>query len=294
MFQQIGLKRARNRRRSKPRPKKKCEPSPVAKFKVGDKVRVKHGIRDTDYPDVPLDGWAGTISEVHEDGMYTVQWNKETLANVHPVVKRRSEKDGTVLEEYWLGDDDLELDLGGPFDIEQPTEIIVQPLSPKDQDDRIRMVFGLTSNDPLPEVNNQTLTAYRDYLAENLTFPFQAEYGEEYSQPERVKVIGLGDPDVQGFRPGRASLILFGHACIVTGCLLVTWGVYLLPHSEPTLSHIFGRPFFWGPISIGSGVCVIQHGFCRCISTSQRSAEADAEGCTEGHPGCRQRILGDG
>ena len=48
MFQQIGLKRARDRRRSKPMPKKKCEPSPVAKFKVGDKLRVKRGTRDTD------------------------------------------------------------------------------------------------------------------------------------------------------------------------------------------------------------------------------------------------------
>ena len=45
-----------------------------------------------------------------------------------------------VLEEYWLGDDDLEADTGGPLNIEQPTEITAKPLSPKDQDDRIRMV----------------------------------------------------------------------------------------------------------------------------------------------------------
>jgi uncharacterized protein YodC (DUF2158 family) len=140
-------------------PKKKRVPSPVARFKVSDKVRVKHGIRDTDYPDIPLGGWAGTISEVHNDGMYTIRWSKETLANIHPVVKQRSEKDGTVLEEYWLGDDDLEPDTGGPLNIEQPTEIVVKPLSPKDQDDRIRMVFGLTSNAPLPEVNDETLAA---------------------------------------------------------------------------------------------------------------------------------------
>lgn len=35
-------------------PKKKHVPSPAAKFKNGDKVRVKHGVRDTDYPDIPL------------------------------------------------------------------------------------------------------------------------------------------------------------------------------------------------------------------------------------------------
>jgi hypothetical protein len=95
-----------------------------------------------------------------------------------------------------------------------------------------------------------------------------------------------------GYRPGRASLILFGHACVVTGCLLVTWGVYLLPHSEPTLSHILGRPFFWGLFSIFGGICAIQHGFCRCISVSHRSQEADAQGCTEGHPRCSQQPVG--
>ena len=111
-----------------------------------------------------------------------------------------------VLEEYWLGDDDLEADTGGPLNIEQPTEITAKPLSPKDQDDRIRMVFGLSSNDPLPEVDDETLTAYRDYLAKNLTFPFQAEHGAEYGHPERVKVIGLGDPDEE---PSRYRSFLF-------------------------------------------------------------------------------------
>lgn len=175
--------------------KKAKKQATLSNFKVGDKVRVKHGIRDTDYPDIPLGGWAGKITEVQKDGMYTVRWSRETLAAIHPVVKQRSEKDGTALEKYWLGDDDLEPDPGGPLKIEQPTEIATKPLSPKDQDDRIRMAFGLTSNDPLPDVDDETLAAYRDYLAKGLMFPFQAEHGGEYGHPERVKVIGLGDPD---------------------------------------------------------------------------------------------------
>jgi len=175
--------------------RKARESAAPAKFKVGDKVRVRHGVKDTDYPDIPLGGWAGTIVEVHKDGMYTVRWSGETLANIHPVVKKRSEKDGTVFEEYWLGDDDLEPDPGGPLNIEQPTEITTKPLSPKDEDDRIRMVFDLTSNDPLPEVDDDTLLAYHQYLAANLTFPFEAEHGAEYGHPEKIKVIGLGDPD---------------------------------------------------------------------------------------------------
>ena len=111
--------------------KKKRPPAP-AKFKVGDRVRVKYGIRDTEYPDMPLGGWAGTISEVHENSMYTVRWSGETLAAIHPVFKKRCERDDMELEEYWLGEDDLEPDGGGPLDIEHPTEIKTKPLSSED------------------------------------------------------------------------------------------------------------------------------------------------------------------
>ena len=46
----------------------------------------------------------------------------------------------------------LEPDDGTPVPIEQPTAIMTPPLSEKDQDDRVRMAFGLTHDDPLPEV----------------------------------------------------------------------------------------------------------------------------------------------
>jgi len=179
--------------------KRKSKPPTITKFKIGDKVRVKHGITDVEYPDMPMGGWAGTISEIHKDGMYTVRWSGETLAAIHPVFKNRSERDGMVLEEYWLGDDDLEPDTGGPLEIDHPKEIKTKPLSPKDQDDRIRMVLGLTRNGPLPDVEDETLEMYHQHLAENLTFPFEAEHSSETgpfsSRTIQVKVIGLGDPD---------------------------------------------------------------------------------------------------
>ncbi len=178
---------------------KKRKPSAPAKFKVGDRVRVKRGIRDTDYPDMLLGGWAGTVSEVEKDGMITIRWTRETLAAIHPVFKKRCERDGMELNEYWLGEDDMEPDEGGPLDIEQPTEITTEPLSKKDQDDRVRMVFDLTSNDPLPDVDDETLEIYHEHLSKTLVFPFEAERTSETgpfsSRTIQVKVIGLGDPD---------------------------------------------------------------------------------------------------
>ncbi|WCJ59897.1 hypothetical protein NXS98_01885 [Fontisphaera persica] len=82
------------------------------------------------------------------------------------------------------------------------------------------------------------------------------------------------------YRPGRGATMLFGHACLVTGCLLVTWGIYLLPHSEPKLLHILGRPLFWGLISIFGGICANYHGFCRCVGA------ADAKSACSETPRC--------
>jgi hypothetical protein len=167
----------------------------VARFKNGEKVRVRHGVRDTDYPDMPLGGWEGKVVEVHHNGTYTICWSVETLASVHPVFKARCENDGLEFEQYCLGEDDLEPDTGGPLDIEQPKEITAKPLSPNNQDDRIRMVFGLTSNDTLPDVNDESLEAYHHYLSNNLVFPLTAQFRLKYGRPEQIKVVRLGDPD---------------------------------------------------------------------------------------------------
>lgn len=67
------------------------------------------------------------------------------------------------------------------------------------------------------------------------------------------------------WRGGRVALVVFGHACVVVGCFLITWGMYLLPDCQPTLAHILGRPLFWGLFSMMGGICAIYHRFCRCV-----------------------------
>lgn len=167
----------------------------TADFRVGDTVRVRNGVKDNDFPDIPLGGWAAVVTDVHDDGMFTVRWTAETLAAIHPVIRKRCETDGLDFETYWLGAVDLEPDDGGPLVIEQPREITTRPLSDQEEDDRVRMVFGLTSNDPLPDVNDETLAVYREFLSAKLVFPFTAEHDDDSGHRDPVQVIGLGDPD---------------------------------------------------------------------------------------------------
>ena len=72
--------------------KKRKLPAP-AKFKVGDRVRVKHGIRDTDYTDMPLGGWAGIISEVGPIDRYRHGHQLIKLAGTNPGRKQSGKAD---------------------------------------------------------------------------------------------------------------------------------------------------------------------------------------------------------
>jgi hypothetical protein len=176
--------------------------SVVPRFKVGDKVRVRPGVNDPDFPDMPLGGWSGTITEIieHEGQVNCVfKLDGRTLASLHPIFKRRSEIDGLDFEFMGLGQEDIELEDGVPVRIEQPTAIVPRPLKMDDQDDRVRMVFGLTHDDFLPEVNEENQHTYGRYLLAHLTLPFRAQYrpgrSRSSGKPVRLTVTGLHDLD---------------------------------------------------------------------------------------------------
>src|SRR4051812_5032239 len=178
------------------------KPSAAARFAAGAQVRVKPGTTDPDFPDIPLGGWAGTIREVDQRSApptYLIEWNKHTLDHMHPVYRKRCERDGLELESMWLGEDDIEPDTGEPAVIEQPTGIRTRPLNLKDQDDRVATALGLTGDDPLPEVNEETLRQYHAYLIGHLAFPFDATYSREtgflQDRTTAVTVTGLLDAD---------------------------------------------------------------------------------------------------
>jgi hypothetical protein len=165
-------------------------------------VRVKRGTTDPDYADIPLGGWAGTVREGdHRTNppTYLVEWTRSTLQQMHPIYRKRCERDGLELESMWLDEDKLEPDTGEAAIMEQPTNIRTRPLNEKDQDDRVRMALGLTGDDPLPEVDDESLQAYHRYLAAHLSFPFEAAWSQESgpfsSSTLTVTIKSLGDPE---------------------------------------------------------------------------------------------------
>jgi hypothetical protein len=171
------------------------------KFSVGADVRVKRGVVDPDFDDGPIGGWTGRITGMQylNPPMYLIRWDQQTLDNIHPIYRKRCKRDGFDIEEMWLAESDLEPGADDPVEIEQPSKIVTKPLDMDERDDRIRSVYGLTSDDPLPESDEESLRAYYKFLAAKLSFPFEAKYPIERlgfgSKTYAITVLGLLDPE---------------------------------------------------------------------------------------------------
>ena len=80
----------------------------TAKFTLGDVVRVRPGVNDPDFPVIPIGGWEGKIAEIENCNppIYLIRWNQQTLASIHPIYRKRCERDGLDFEEMRLGEVD--------------------------------------------------------------------------------------------------------------------------------------------------------------------------------------------
>jgi hypothetical protein len=172
-------------------------------FSKGDLVRVKAGTPHDEYPDIPLGGWVGVVRRVGwlTPIGYAVHWTKPTLQQAPAVYFKRCKRDYEAPHRIWLDEDQLEAAASEtPEAMEQPTQLATPPLSPEEPLDRIRMVFGLTADDPLPGGDESAYCAYVEYLRGRLSFPFEAgtwaSKEAESDETLDVTVVGFADPAV--------------------------------------------------------------------------------------------------
>jgi hypothetical protein len=84
----------------------------TTRLSVGTSVRVRYGVADPDYPDSSIEGWAGTIVRIDDDGTAPclVRWDGNTLENANSAGCMQCERDDLDREEMWLAEEDLEDD----------------------------------------------------------------------------------------------------------------------------------------------------------------------------------------
>ena len=85
-------------------------------------------------------------------------------------------------------------------------------LEPQGPEQRLRAALGVAGGGPIPRVSEWALSAYYDYLAGNLCFPFVARYWQDVNPLESVSHVVSVDALVNP-RQHRADLSS-GLACV--------------------------------------------------------------------------------
>jgi len=166
------------------------------RFKVGDSVRVKKGVKCPDDDSVSLAGWQGRIFEIEDRDLIGVRWDSITLKQMPREYIQQSEEEGTGWAEMYLSVDDLEpasaRDSKETADqVRQEVESTSSWFGDGEEGQRILQVI---------ENAEDEVEAWHDHLAQVLTFPFDAEVSEPQDRGrldygDKVRVHGISDAD---------------------------------------------------------------------------------------------------
>lgn len=167
--------------------------SPEPRFSVGQSVRVKPDTPAPGYPDIPLGGCVGEVKKYSfvTPMMVRLRWSDETQEKLPEVYRKRCRRDERSSRFVWLDEDCLEPAPDGPVTVQAPEHLVVRPLSMDDPEDRVRAVFGLTSDDPLPAPTVAAHETYRERLRKTLRFPFDAKHRDFLRSELRIRNVSV-------------------------------------------------------------------------------------------------------
>jgi hypothetical protein len=168
---------------------------PDNEFKAGDSIRVKEGVNDPD-SDADISGWQGRILEIAEDEsgqpLVLVAWDSHTLKSIPQSYLEQSEIEGLDWQQFYLRVDDIQH--AQSRDTQRDVDDVVDELAYRvfwvslgEEGKRIQRVLSGAKNE------REAFAAWKEYLQENLRFPFKAEVSEyqdrgRLSQGDRITV----------------------------------------------------------------------------------------------------------
>lgn len=168
-------------------------------FEIGDPVRVKGEVKDPG-SNVDVSGWQGRILEIAEDEsgqpLILVAWDSHTLKEIPRSFLEQSEMEGLDWQQFFLLVDDVEH--AQSRDTQRDVDEVVDDIYSRigwyflgEEGKRIQNVLAGAKDE---------WEAWRRYLEENLTFPFEAEVSEyqergrlDYGDRIRVLEISMLD-----------------------------------------------------------------------------------------------------
>lgn len=154
------------------------------KFKIGDSVIVKQGVKEPDLEEFELSGWQGRVVEIDANSnkdniLITVEWDSLTLKQIPSDYIEQSEIDGFDWSSMVLYDSDLEKTISR--DSKKNVEKAKEKLADKYNwvsfgEEGLRISKILQGVDPHDEM--KCLQKWVEHLDKSLTFPIQAIVSE--------------------------------------------------------------------------------------------------------------------
>lgn len=81
------------------------------KFSAGTRIRVKEGISSPEFPEISINGWTGTITEIagkKSQPKYMIEWDEPTLEKMPPEYLEKCEQDKLYHKMACLGGEEIE------------------------------------------------------------------------------------------------------------------------------------------------------------------------------------------
>ena len=178
-----------------------------ARFRVGDSVRVKDGVRVPDYETLCIGGWQGRVTACPEAGPddICIEWDSVTLAGMPREYIEESEREGYGYEDMTLAADDVLP--AEPRDAARDVKRVQREIARSvawialgNEGVRIGVVLaGVDADDEM-----ECFAAWEKHFRAVLTFPFDARVAESQDrgpirQSDRLRVTGIaGAVDTYG------------------------------------------------------------------------------------------------
>jgi hypothetical protein len=83
-----------------------------AKLAAGARVRVKPGTVAPEMPEVPIEGWSGTVAELtgpKANPRFIIEWDDVTVVRIPANYRQACEQQGLLYSMACLGGDDLDI-----------------------------------------------------------------------------------------------------------------------------------------------------------------------------------------
>lgn len=154
------------------------------KFKIGDSVIVKTGVKEPDFEEIELAGWKGRVTEVDsksnkDNTLITIEWDSITLLKIPSDYIKQSEIDGCDWSSMILFESDLEISApsdkkGDVIKTKDKLSDLYQWASFGEQGLRISKILdGINADNEM-----QCLKKWVDHLDKELIFPVDAIVSE--------------------------------------------------------------------------------------------------------------------